>query len=54
MGGWPSSLLKGGGNMTTFEALSLIAQVSLAIVTLLTLIISVVIFIEKKEVTALY
>ncbi|MEI3605051.1 putative holin-like toxin [Pseudogracilibacillus sp. SE30717A] len=35
--------------MTTFEALSLVAQFGLSIVALLTLIVSVVIFLEKKK-----
>jgi len=35
--------------MTTFEALSLVAQFGLAIVALLTLIVSVVISLNKKK-----
>ena len=49
VGGWPSSLQKGGGRMTAFEALSLVAQFSLTIVAVLTLVVTVVVFIEKKK-----
>src|SRR5699024_5298612 len=41
--------MKGGGKMTTFEALSLVAQFSLAIVAMLTFIVTIVVFLNKKK-----
>ena len=35
--------------MTTFEALSLIAQFSLSIIAILTLIVTIVVFLHKKK-----
>ncbi len=38
--------------MTTYEALSLVAQFSLVLIGMLTLIVTMVVYINKKEVTA--
>ncbi|WP_246202565.1 putative holin-like toxin [Virgibacillus doumboii] len=38
--------------MTTYEALSLVAQFSLSLIASLTLIVTIVVYLQKKEVTA--
>jgi len=39
----------GGGRMTTFEALSLVAQFSASTIAVLTLIVAIVVFLERKK-----
>ncbi|MFD1039323.1 putative holin-like toxin [Virgibacillus byunsanensis] len=35
--------------MTTFEALSLVAEFSISLIAILTLIVTIVVFLEKKK-----
>ncbi|AKP45955.1 hypothetical protein BSM4216_0616 [Bacillus smithii] len=41
--------MKGGGKMTTYEALSLVAQFGLVLIGVLTLIVTMVVYINKKK-----
>jgi hypothetical protein len=49
VGGPPSSFMKGGGRMTTYEALSIVGQFSLNIVAILTLIVAMVVLLINKK-----
>ncbi|WP_035018939.1 putative holin-like toxin [Anoxybacillus flavithermus] len=41
--------MEGGGSMTAYEALSLIAQFSLVFIGMLTLTVTIVVYINKKK-----